>query len=432
MAGPSGVGGRDDGKVFLYFAPLTLLIYLAAPQGPLLDFATSFMLKNQLHATAPQVSLFRLATAIPIYLSVVFGLSRDLWNPLGRRDRGFFMVFAPVTAGVFLWMAFAPLSYFSLFAGMALVMLAFRFIAAAHQGLLALIGQEQLMTGRLSALWNILLMVPSVLGAVGAGWAAQVLSPSQIFVMMAALALSIFAMGALKPRAVFGNAYDRPLAQGSDLIGDIRRLLRHKAIYPAIAIMFLGQFMPGFNTALQFYLTNTLHAPDATYGLFQAIFFASFIPVYFLYGWLCQRFSLKTLLWVGWSLCVPQMVPLLFVHSANEALLMAVPTGALGGIAVASLSDLTMRSCPPGLQGALMMLVEGANLLSTRGSDFVGAQIFAADPSRGFEHCMLSTVVVYAMILPVLLFIPREVMSSADGEANPALEAEMLAEAAAA
>ena len=39
-------------QVFLYCGPLTLLIYPALPQGLLLDFATSYMLKDQLHATA--------------------------------------------------------------------------------------------------------------------------------------------------------------------------------------------------------------------------------------------------------------------------------------------------------------------------------------------------------------------------------------------
>src|SRR5580658_10054924 len=83
-------------QVYLYFGPLTLLIYLVLPHGWLLDIVTSYMLKNQLHATATQVSLFRLFTALPVYLSFLFGLGRDLWNPFGMRDRGFFLLFAPL------------------------------------------------------------------------------------------------------------------------------------------------------------------------------------------------------------------------------------------------------------------------------------------------------------------------------------------------
>src|SRR5471030_1629746 len=165
-------GPSRAGRIFLYFGPLTLLVYLAMPHGYLLDIATSYMLKNQLHATATQVSLFRLLTAVPVYLSVAFGLTRDLWNPFGLRDRGYFLIFAPVTAAVFVWMALSHLSYFGLFTGMLLVMASFRFVAAGYQGLMALVGQEQLMSGRLSALWNIVSSLPYIAGAFASGWIA--------------------------------------------------------------------------------------------------------------------------------------------------------------------------------------------------------------------------------------------------------------------
>src|SRR5438105_12456434 len=108
------------GAVFLYFSPLTLLVYLVLPHGYLLDIATSYMLKDQLHLSAADVSSFRFFTAIPVYLSFVFGFTRDLWNPLGMRDRGYFLIFAPLTAAVFLWMSVSTLSYGQLFLGMLL------------------------------------------------------------------------------------------------------------------------------------------------------------------------------------------------------------------------------------------------------------------------------------------------------------------------
>jgi hypothetical protein len=67
----TATAARDDssttGQVYLYFGPLTLLVYLVMPHGYFLDIATSYMLKNQLHATAIEVSIFRLLTAIPPY-----------------------------------------------------------------------------------------------------------------------------------------------------------------------------------------------------------------------------------------------------------------------------------------------------------------------------------------------------------------------------
>ena len=114
----SAQASAKTGPVYLYFGPLTLLVYLVLPHGYLLDITTSYMLKNQLHATATEVSIFRLLTAVPVYLSVLFGLARDLWNPFGRKDRGFLILFAPLSALAFLWMALSDLSYAGLVTGM--------------------------------------------------------------------------------------------------------------------------------------------------------------------------------------------------------------------------------------------------------------------------------------------------------------------------
>lgn len=423
---------RDDTtRVFAYFTPLTFLVYLVMPHGYLLDFATSYMLKDQLHASVTQVSTFRLLTALPVYLSVVFGLTRDLWSPLGLKDRGYFLIFAPVTAAVFAWMAFSELTYGGLFIGMFLVMFFWRFVAAGQWALLALVGQEKLMSGRLSALWNIIASVPYIAGALASGWIAEHLPPRQTFLLMCVLSLLMFLFAFWKPKAVFGHAYDKPQARGSDFIGDIKRLLRHRAVYPAVLVMFMFQFAPGSNTPLQFYLTNQLHASDAIYTDYYAIFAVSFIPMFFLYGWLCKRYSLRTLLWLGTLVTIPQMIPLALVNSAEQALWLALPIGMMGGIAAGAYYDLAMRSCPPGLQGTLMMMVDGMYMLSYRGGDILGAQIYASSPTHGFLYCALATTAVYALILPVLLLIPRELIATADGEANPAVDAEVMKEIAA-
>jgi len=430
MARFPGNASSETKQVYLYFGPLTLLVYLVLPHGYLLDITTTYMLKNQLQATATQVSIFRLLTAAPVYFSFLFGLTRDLWNPLGFRDRGFFLLFAPATAGVFIWMALSRLSYAGLFMGMFLVMLSFRFIAAAYQGLIALVGQEKLMSGRLSALWNIVNSIPYVAGGVASGYIVEHLSPDRTFALLAALTLTIGILGWWKPRAVFNHAYDQPLAKGAGLMGDIKRLLKHRAVYPAVLIMFMFQFAPGSNTPLQFYLTNELHASDAVYGYYSAIFVASFIPVFFLYGYLCKRVALKKLLWWGTVITVPQMIPLAFIHSGNAAMLLAVPIGVMGGIAAAAYYDLAMRSCPPGLQGTLMMLVDGFYLLSYRVGDLLGSKIYSSSPTRGFLYCVIATTVVYALILPVILLVPKELIATADGEPNPVVDAEVLGEIA--
>ena len=417
-------------QTFLYFGALTLFIYMATPAGYLVDIQTSYMLKNQLHATATEVAKFRLFAGIPVYFAFVFGLVRDQWNPFGMRDRGFFLIFAPATVAAFLWMANSRLSYSGLLTGMLLLMVLSRFIGAAYQGLIALVGQEKLMSGRLSVLWNVVSSVPVLASAFASGYISQHLPANRTFVLAAAFTALIAVFAFWKPAAVFSHAYEKPQASTTNFVGNLKRLVHHRAVYPAVLICFLWNFAPGAATPLQYYLADRLHASDAIYSYYNGIFAISFIPTFLLYGMLCKRVALKHLLWWGTVVAVPQMIPLLFIHSGNLALVLAVPIGLMGGVATASYFDLAMRSCPPGLQGTLMMMVDGVFALSARGGDLLGSRIYNSSPEHGFLYCVIATTAVYAAILLVILWVPKELIATADGEPNPVVEAEVLDEIA--
>jgi MFS family permease len=420
------------GAIYAYFTPLTLLVFIAIPNGQLLDIATSFMLKNELGATPDQVAQFRLVTAVPVYLSVCFGLARDLWNPLGLRDRGFLMIFGVATALVFVWLALAPLSFRGLLAGMLLVMASYGFVAAAARSILTLVSQEQLMSGRLSALWNAVSSAPYAIGAFASGYLAEHLTPTITFLLVAGISVCIALIGLWRPRAVFSHAYDQPLAQGAGFVGDLKRLVRHRAVYPAVLLVCVCQFSPGFNTPLQFHLANDLHLPDSVYAYTQGLQMAAYIPAAILYGYLCKRRPLRTLLWWATLIWLPAALPLLFIDSTASALAMGTLIGFASGFAFATFWDLAMRAAPPGLQGTLMMLVAGAYELAFRGGDWVGSSLYALSASHGVQYCVAAGTATSLLMIPILFWIPRELIATADGERNPTVEAEVLAEVGAA
>jgi len=62
-------GSANNSQAFAYFGWLTLLLYLSTPLGTLVDIQTSYMMKNQLHATATEVSMFRLRLVIGMLLA---------------------------------------------------------------------------------------------------------------------------------------------------------------------------------------------------------------------------------------------------------------------------------------------------------------------------------------------------------------------------
>ena len=191
-------------QVYLYFGMMALLVNVVNPQW-VLDIPTSYMLKNLLNATASQVSLFRLLTGIPIYLGFVFGLVRDLWNPFGWRDPGYFRIFVPLTIVVLLGVAYSPTTYAGLLLGMVLITISYSFIAAAFQGLLALIGQEALMPGRLSTLSNVFMNVAAILGFFASGWMSTDLTPRQVFLLALTLTATLGIDADAEPVAATGR-----------------------------------------------------------------------------------------------------------------------------------------------------------------------------------------------------------------------------------
>ena len=386
------------------------------------------MLQNLLHASASQVSMFRLLTGIPFFLGFAFGLTRDLWNPFGWRDPGYFRIFVPFMMVVLAWTAFSRTTYAGLLVGMLLTTIAYSFLAAALQGLLALIGQEALMPGRLSALSNFFMVGAGALGYVASGWMSTDLSPRQVFLLVLALTATLGVFGFWKPRSVFAHAYENPHAKGSSFLGDVKRLVKHRAIYPVILLCLLWYFTPGANTPMQFFLTNQLHTSVAIYADFSALLYGAYVPTALLYGLLCTRFPPRKLLWWSVIIGVPQFVPMAFIHTGSQALIIAVVIGLLGGLANVAVMDMAIRACPPGLQGTLMMIVVSLYPLSSRFGDVFGSWLFSLSPAHGFQYCVVAITITYALMLPLIPFLPKELMATADGEPNPEDEALVLAE----
>ena len=411
-------------RILTYLAALTVLVSLAAPSGGVIDIPISFLLKNRLHLDAHQVASFRLIAAIPLYLSGVFGFLRDTWHPFGMRDRGFMCCFGILCAMLYLICAFLPITASTLLAAIILLTSCSLFVASAQSGLTAAIGQQHLITGQVSTIWNVFSSVPTVAALLFGGALSAWLETMPVahagpvlFLTGAALMVVVAIVGGWEPRSVAANVRpeDGPRAHPLD---DLRRLARHKPIYPALLIFLLWNFAPGANTPLQFYLQDTLHAGDAQWGEWNAIFAASFMPTFLLYGFLCPRLKLRTLLRWGTVFAVPQMVPLLLIHSVAGALLAAIPIGLMGGVATAAYIDLLIRSCPRGLQGTVLMLSGALNVVASRFGDVLGTELY--ERAGGFSVCVIAITIVYAAILPLLATIRPGLVSHADGHPSAA------------
>jgi len=413
------VDAQNRTRILFYCGTIIVALLFISPSTGFHIIPLSYILKNKLHLSANALATFSLWAGIPAYLSFAFGLVRDYWNPFGMGDRGYFVLFGMASAAVFATFAFLPAGEPMLLASALLGTFSFLFLWSAWNGLGSTIGQQLAMSGRISSLWNFAGTVATfaayLAGGVLSDWLEGMSAGGAIrilYLLVAAVMAAVAAFGLYKPDAVFAHLQREP-GKHLNLLSDLVRLARHRPIYPVLGVWLLWNFSPASSTVLQYYMSNTLHASDAQWGAYNAISSIAVVPTFLLFGFLSPKVPLGKLLWWGTALAVPQIVPLLFVHSADAILIAAVPIGLMGGVANAAYMDLLMRACPKGLEGTLMMMSWSMYALAVNFGNLLGTELY--DHHGGFVACVLLTTLVYALIVPALLFVPRSLIASPDG-----------------
>ena len=413
----SGVRTR---QAFLFGGFLLVLINFASPAGGVIDIPVTFFLKNRMHLSANELAVFKLWIGAPLIVGFIFGFIRDRWSPFGGGDRTHLLLFGVTTALIYGSMSLIDPTYSVFLLGLFAATMGFQMVGSAAYGITNTIAHKHAVSGQMSSVINIGRALPELLSFIGGGILSQTLEGEGagaaarfLFFGAAGLMLAIAVMGLLGPKWVFEEA--RHEVSQINILEDLKRIVRHWPIYPAMLIQLLWQFSPATGTVLQYHIVDHLHATDSQWGLWQGIFFGSFIPIYAAYGFLSRRFALRPLLWFGFTLAVFQMCPLLLVNNAAGALVAAAPMGILGALAQASLVDLVIRSAPRGSQGTAMMLFYAFYYFSVRFGDLLGTWIY--DKHGGFIPTVVVTVIVYVLILPVILLVPKRLTITKDGEA---------------
>ena len=409
----------DRRTIVFYAGVMIAVLSFTSPSVGLFVIPLSFVLKNGLHLSANALATFTLWAGIPAYFALAFGVARDRWSPFGLGDRGHFILFGALSSLLYIVFCFIRVSEPVLLANAFLGVVTYLFLWGAWNGLASEIGQRHAMSGQISAVWNsagtIATFVALILGGalsdrlegLGAAGAVRIL-----FLIAAAAFAAIAVLGLWKPSALFADLRGKRAVR-RDPIEDFVRLAKHRPIYPALLIWLLWNFSPGTQTVLQYYLSDKLHASDAQWGAYNALFSIAGVPMFVLFGFLSRRFSLRALLWSGAVLGTWQMIPLLLAHTANEVVLASIPVGLLGGIATAAYLDLLIRACPRGLEGAMMMMAWSMYAVATNFGNVWGTSLY--ERHGGFLVCVVATTTVYALILPTILLVPRHLIASTDG-----------------
>ena len=322
------------------------------------------------------------------------------------------LVSAVAAAGVYLWLATSTIDYFKLLSLVFIVVTVYVMIFAVAQALMTGVAQAYGMTGRLSVVFAIGYLTPAVLSALAGGWLVAHVSVRGTFLIAAGVTLVIALQAFWRLEAA--SEFERFLSRGEEGLAALRRLIGHRPLWPAAVIFFLWNFSPGRGTPMFYHLTERVRISSELFGTFTALESAFFLPTTLLYGVLCVRAPLSSLLWWGTIVAILQGPIMFLAQGPASTIVVAILYGLFGGFATAAYIDLIMRSCPKGLEGTAMMLAQtSAFALAGNSGNLLGSWIYS---KGGFAWAVIITTLATALIVPVLRSVPAELTATRDGE----------------
>jgi MFS family permease len=395
------------------YAFVLMLLYNIGSGGVAL-LPMQFVLKDRLKLPPNQIALLGILTDIPCYIGFALGFLRDRWRPFGRGDRGYFLLLPPLIVVTYLVLLAGPLSFQRIAATFLVITLFGVLLGAAANGLLAMVAQRNGMSGRIAVILVITGRGAQIVSNSAGGWLTDHARPQTALEISALLAASLLLPAFWKPRAVFAT-HDEPTTRAvpENAVQALRRLARSRAVYLPGIILFLWNFAPGWGTPLLYYLTNTVKLTSAAYGNVRAVLSGGALVFTLLYGPLCHRFRLRSLMIWGTVFGALGGAIFLWIHTPWQAYVVAFIAGGSCGIAVASYYDLLVRCCPRELEGAAFMFTAAMLFIAGDTSDLFGAWLYERG---GFGLALAVTVATTALILPVLFFVPRHLATPREGE----------------
>lgn len=401
-------------QIGCYFSALAVVGGLADPGG-LVSLPILFTLKEQLRQPPHAIAIFQAVIFVPACVGFAFGVLRDHWRPFGLGDRGYLVLAAPLAAACYASLVVGPISYTTLLVIVAATAVLFELMDTVTEALMTAVAQHRLMSGRLSALTEAVDAVPRVTAMLAGGWMAGHVSVHASFAVAAMCAAAMAGLAAWHPQGVFEHEAPRR-GQTADCVGvalpSWKTLLRHRPYLPAVLVLALFNFSPGWNTPLLYYFVDDVSISGSGFGAYRAGTFAAAAAASIAYGLLCQRIGLGRLLVGAVGLNVFPALLLLVVGGPGSAVAAALVVGFVSGFGYVAFFDLLRRSCPRGLEG--IGTAAGFSLFTLSGSagDLLGAWMF----ERGdFVAALAVDAVATVVILPALRWLPRSLERSRDG-----------------
>lgn len=398
------------------FAPMALLLALGWGLTniayAIYDLPLKFVLKDELHLNAQEISAFFALGVFSNYVKPLAGILVDSVPLFGTRRRGYLLISLFLCGIGWLILGLVPRRYNVMLAVFAVTYTMVMVISTTLGGVMVEAAQKFQAAGRLTAQRIAMFRV----GMLAGGPLGGMLATLPLIVTMAcsaALHFILIPIVWLRLREPGTAQVNRQVWR--DAGQQMRGLVQSKVVLAAAGMIFLIAASPGFGTPLLFYQTDTLHFSKPFLGtlvLISAVF--GLLAATFYYR-ACQRRSMKGMLILSIAVHALGTLFYLLYQSPATAIAITALEGATQTLAILPVYDLAARGTPRGSEAlgyAVMMSVWN---LTNSLSDWTGSFLFTHF-SLTFSHLVWLNAGTTALVLLVVPFLPQALLAQKDDQ----------------
>lgn len=395
---PAVTGEPDDSAKRAAFVRVAILIAIAVfintNAGMFSGLKTSYLLKNILHLSAREMSLFGVITGIPSYLRVFLGMGSDLFPLFGFHRRSYYAISWILAAVSNLALAFIH-THYTYVAVLCIVLvgtLGGNLLFVIMDAVMVTIGN---MTGQVGRLQTIQQGVPMVVGATYYGFVSGYVAQHWPFYLCYLVSGLVVLIGLpltllIDEKPVGARASERETAEER-----AERIARHREehaltvarlkqaasswhLWVIIAYVFYLILTPGTTTAQFYYTVNALHfTPEQIGRLTMPGSIGSIIGV-LIFGAISRKITVRAVVWTAYLMDCSLYLISMGLRNYPSAIVVTVVASIFGMVYNLALLTLAARATPKGVEGTVYGLVMAAIYLAGALGDLIGSSIFTA------------------------------------------------------
>lgn len=388
-----------------------------------------FLLKDQLHISPSGMATFFFWAVIPWSFKPIAGLLTDGFPLLGSRRR-YYLLLAGLGGGtLWLMMNIVPQTYRNLSITAFLLNCVMVLASVVTGGLLVEGGQTHGATGRLSSLRLIVINASCIIGGPLGGFLAAhwfgwtTITGAILFFSLVPATILLLR----EPR--IDHWRETGVHPLRSTLEQIHRIFRNKDIWICAGLLFLVQISPGLGTPLLYYQTDQLKFDPEFIGMLAMASGITGLLGSFIYPFLCNRFRLRTLLFMAILCTIASGMTYLGYVSRNSALIIESAAGLGITLAQLPLFDLAARGATRGSEALAYSLMIAFWNLSLSFSDVIGATLFEGVrftlplvnhvlqlPPLTFKDLVWVNAGTTALVLLVIPFLPGRLVDKKESE----------------